>query len=208
MRDVEGYLTEDNKFFSSPVDAELHEATQALIIIATEHKFSPAAVIQACRQFPHEILRFIHAYYTANPIAQTQGEGDDAIQDGSLEANKSRTLARAAQAASKSLRAEPYDDLGRDREDNGRTKEDTSSIQQLPPSVGQSMPDIRGRIVAEAVRDTGAINGSGGGRVDAPSVRGRPNLAVGTQAEVAKALRDYREAVLRGEAVDEDSQGD
>lgn len=200
MKDVEGYLTSDNKFFESPVEAELHEAVVALTAKAKQHKHEAEAVILVCHQFPHEILRFIHAFYTADPLI-AEGHHED-------EAKQSLTLARAAQAAGKGLLAKPYSLNVGDNEDDTTAARLPPSEQQLASGRGEPMPDIRSRIVSEAIRNTGALNGSRSGRTDAPSVRGSEDMAARTQTEIAQALRERREAMLWGDAVEEDNDRD
>lgn len=157
MKPAQGFLTDDGTFFDTAEDAAFYDALHALTFSATVNGIDPEKLIRAIDSNQVEIARYLRA----------KSQKDSADYD------RQRSNDPAAPT--------------NDHPDDGYAKTVNASVFEQPTNVDEPMPDVGRSLFTEAIRDNGPVNGVGGGRSNASSVRSDTDLAIAQPDELAKA---------------------
>lgn len=199
MKHVNGYQTDDGRIFTSPIDAELHEATVILDQCLRDIGVHPARFLDALLRNREPVTRLLDAYKKAEV---TQSESN-----GSLELE---VAARQLSSLAEGNTREPDDgfegrhieagfDEIRERQQPRRatvdfsaarivgTEESAASLLQQPARRPLVLPHMGRGAPTEEVSDDSEVDGIGSGESDARDVRGGEDMAVDLDTETPEA---------------------
>jgi len=198
MRKVTGYLTTDHQFFESETEAILYEAELDLTKGLEGFAVDPEKFINLIDKLTINIRRYIDALQAkrsedkpATPVVRAYGTPSADIE------TIPERFARQHREAPRRF----------DNQNDAFSEERATTQQQFATRSDEHVSDLRRRIQPETLQDDRTVNGARMRGSDAPSVRRRPIVATQTATELAEALRQRREAHLRGE-MDEDMESD
>lgn len=153
-RQVEGYITTDGTFFEDRIEAEVHEATLVLSGLMLGEGLNDHSL-----KF---LLKFIGDYH---------GEVEAYIK-----------AIRIQQAVETERAGDLPEDEGDTADDEGGSQ-DAESVQQQPAVSGGHLPDLGRSVSPEEIQNRRKKHGSRSRNSHARRVRGRKDLAAGTQTE-------------------------
>lgn len=149
MKRVSGFLTNDGTYFDTEDEARLYDAMAALTFAATNVGANPKAVFVIVDGCMNQIEEYINA-------------------------KRAHQKAEHANPFGPSAATPPVVNYT----DDGTTETPIPSILEQSVDQYESMPDVGSGVIAEAVPNSGSVNGSGIRQRDARSVRSDTTLAV------------------------------
>lgn len=171
MQQVTGWLTEDKTFFVQREEAALYEATKyleaALMAFA-----GPKADFERFMYVVNNLRQELGSYFNAAQALQDREEA---------ERDDGRNFHTGNDARSNQEAVEP------DPPDLGLGEVLNEADEQQPAGGPDAMPYMGTRALAEALRNLGEGDGSGGGGVDAQGIRDGADMATVAAPEVGEA---------------------